>query len=138
MIHGRSQSPVVRPSVSARRQVLALAVLLLTAGSPGRALAGSNALTDTATVTIRVSVAPVYGLTRASHGPLLGHAKAKLCVRTNAARPRLPITGEWRDIDRPDFKIVLPSCGDLPWPIALAQVMEDRPSEGGIFLVSPE
>ena len=137
MTHG-SQSAVASNSVAARRQGLIAAVLLLTAGLPGGSLAYGPASTDAATVSIRVSVAPVYGLTRASHDPYLGDTEAKLCVRTNATLPTLPVTGEWLGGDRPDFKIVLPSCGGLLSPTALAQVMEYHPSGQRLLLISPE
>ena len=138
MTHGSSQSSIVRTSVSARPQSLAVAGLLLTASLHGGALAGSTAPTDAATVGIRVSVAPIYGLTRASHGAFLGDTEARLCVRTNAARPTLPVTGKWLDRDPPASKIVLPSCGGLPSPAALVQVRELSSGGRGIFLVSPE
>ena len=138
MTHGCCRLSVDRKLVPARRQALTVAALLLTAGAPIGALAGSTAATDGATVTIRVSVAPIYGLTRASHAPFQGDAEAKLCIRTNAASPTLPITGGWLDPNRPDPKIVLPSCGGLPSPTALRQALKYRPSRGRIFLVSPE
>lgn len=137
MTYRRSQASVARKSGAARRQNLIVAVLLLTAGLPGAAFASSTASADSATVTIRVSVAPVYGLTRSSHGPFLGDSEAKLCLRTNVALPTLPVMGEWRGSGH-RVKIVLPSCRGLPSPMILAEVMEDRPSEGGSLLVSPE
>ena len=138
MAHGHSQSSIVRNSVSVRRQGLTVAVLLLSAILPSGAFAGSTAPMEAATVTIRVSVAPVYGLTRASRGSFLEDADVRLCVRTNAARPTLPVTGEWLGRDRPASRILIPSCGGLPSPMASGQVMEHSRSGGGIFLVSPE
>lgn len=138
MTHGRSRLSGDRNSVSSRRQALTVAALLLTAGLPGNALTRNTASTDTASVDIRVSVAPVYGLTRASQDPILGAAEAKLCVRTNATLPTLPVMGGWLDRDRANFNVVLPSCGGLLSPTALGRALEYRPSGGGIFLVSPE
>lgn len=123
---------------SGRCPTLILSALLLTAGAPCDALAGESSATDAATVTIRVSVSPHYSLARTSGAPLLGDEVAgNLCIRTNAAWPSLPVTGAWLGRERvPEF--VLPSCGELHSVAALAETMDDRRNNAGIFLVRPE
>lgn len=128
-----------RDARSARRKGHILAALTLTASLPDGAVAGSTAATDAATVTIRVSVLAHYGLTQASASPILGDdSPANLCVRTNAARPSLPVKGAWLDGERAAFEFVLPSCADLRSLSPVGQIVAARRSEGGLLLVRPE
>ncbi len=121
----------------ARRLGLTVGALLLTAGASGGALAGNTAARDTATITISVSVSPQYGLTRASRTLRGDDVAANLCIRTNAARLSMPVTGAWLGRERA-FDFVLPPCGELHSAAALAQTMDDRRSGVGVLLVRPE
>ena len=128
---GRAQKP-------ARRHGLTLAALVLTAALPGSVIAGA-APTDTATVTIRVSVAPNYRLSRASVRVADDQdTAAGLCLGTNADRPSLPVRGAWSGRDGSASDFVLPSCDDPPSQASFRQLIEASPSGVSFLFVSPE
>jgi len=138
MIHSLSRACRDRSSCFGRLASgfgLVVAVLFTTAVFPGAARAGRTAATNRASVTIRVSVSPYYGLSRLNaHQTLRSDATDQLCVGSNHPVQSLPIKGIWVSGQQEDLEFVLPHC-DPGSRAALRPIMQANPSGATAILV---